>query len=452
MRSPCFLLVFLLTAACSDDSGQAGTAAGAAGAVAGSQGGTSAGQAGAASGAGGTTDPTGTGGTAGQGGAAGTAGQGGAAGMAGAPACIAGATRCAQSVVESCSDQGQWQLEVTCTLPQSCQQGACADPSETQLAQVASLEAYVDTMLAQTGYFGPLDGEALKQAGRWRIWAGDGSELTFLTAMRGAYLGIPQGHQALFLSDSKACAQPGVSYASESRLGVCGRPHPEGVVVTFARSDNVLGLQPGDVVLQADDDAGSALLERSARRPVCSGASSPGAPHRLETAATTFFGHVPGGTVLRVRRGATESFTLEVPLDGGSQFLSCQDPLGRAIDFDAKAELRPDGIAVIRLPRFYPIEGGPPPQTEAELEVFIAAFQAKVQAVFDQVKDAPGLIWDVRSNYGGITRVGLAIVAGMAGAKAGPLSSCRGRIPKSQPPKFYAQKYAEYEVVSTTHS
>ncbi|RYE82026.1 MAG: hypothetical protein EOO75_21325, partial [Myxococcales bacterium] len=270
--------------------------------------------------------------------------------------------------------------------------------------------------------------------------------MAFLTAMRAVFLAIPQGHQSLQVTAPAACAGLGLGYVNHSRLGVCGRPHPEGLVVTFAQGDNGLGLQAGDVVLGADDAAGPELLDRSSRRPFCSDFSSPTDHHRRETAAASFFGQVPAGTVLRVRRGTAAPFDVEVPAGSTPQLLSCQDPLGRAIDFDARAEVRPDGVAVIRLPRFYPLDGGPPPTTGAEQEAFIAAFQAKVQAAFDQVKSAPAIVWDVRGNYGGITQVGLAIVAGMPGAQGGDLSSCRARIPKTSPPKFYAPKYAEYKV------
>jgi C-terminal processing protease CtpA/Prc len=56
------------------------------------------------------------------------------------------------------------------------------------------------------------------------------------------------------------------------------------------------------------------------------------------------------------------------------------------------------------------------------------------------------MVWDARSNGGGITLVGLAIVAGMPGAQAMGISYCQSRIPGSNPPAFSSQSYAHYQV------
>ena len=122
--------------------------------------------------------------------------------------------------------------------------------------------------------------------------------------------------------------------------------------------------------------------------------------------------------------------------------------MGRDIDFDARSYVRADGIAVIRLPRFYPLD--PPaydPNDPSSFQVVIDHMMDQVLAAFETVKDAPMLIWDARSNFGGITTVGLAIAGGMPSSQPLSLSYCQSRLPNTSPPAFSATKYAEYEVV-----
>ena len=217
-------------------------------------------------------------------------------------------------------------------------------------------------------------------------------------------------------------------------------------MVTYAEPDNPLGLAAGDLLVAAGGDSGPELLEAAARRPVC-GASSPGDSHRRTSAAASFFGTVPPGmelTVVPVDQSGMRTIT--VPEKAGHT-ISCQDPLGRDIAFNARATLRPDGVAVIRLPRFYPLDKSLSANpTQAEVDQFIADFQATIQAEFDTVKTARALIWDARSNYGGLTLVGLAIAGGMPGARAVDLSYCVARIPDSQPPAYQPNHYAVYSV------
>ena len=376
---------------------------------------------------------------------AGGGGQGGGIG-GGEPvdACPAlGATECVGTSVRTCTQAADglaWSEPEVCPGEQTCKGDSCQDPTASQLAQAAAAESYLQALVDGSGWDGPFDAEAVGQEARGLILKGDGSDLAFKTAMRAIHLAHPQGHQSLF---DETCGADMPSQ-NTSRLGVCGRPRGDAIVVTFAQADNPLGLEPGDLVTGAGPDDGEAMLEAAARRPVC-GASAPSVSSRRTMAAASFFGTVPVGMELRIERvdGTTE--TLVAPEGGG--VISCQDPLGRDIAFDADSYLRPDGVGVIRLPRFFPLNHPLPPNpTPADIDALIEAMRQPVIAAFEQVKSAPAIVWDARSNYGGITPVGLEIVGGMPSAQAMPISSCRARIEGSDPPAFSSFTYAEYAI------
>lgn len=376
---------------------------------------------------------------------AGGGGQGGGIG-GGDPvdACPAlGATACVGTSVRTCTEGAEgltWSEPEVCPGDQTCKEDSCQDPTPEQLAQVASADGYLQALVDGSGWDGPLDAEALGQEARTIILKGDGSDLAFKTAMRAIHLGHPQGHQSLF---DQTCGADMPSQ-NTSRLGVCGRPYGDAIVVTFAQPDNPLGLAPGDLVTGAGPDDGAAMLEAAARRPVC-GASAPSISSRRAMAAASFFATVPAGTELRVTRVDGGRETLSAP-EGGA-LISCQDPLGRDIGFDADAYLRPDGVGVIRLPRFFPLNHQLPTNpTQQDIDALIQAMRQPVIDAFEVVKDAPAIVWDARSNYGGITLVGLEIVGGMPGAQAMAISSCRARIEGSDPPAFSSFTYAEYAV------
>jgi hypothetical protein len=377
-------------------------------------------------------------------------GGGGQGGGDGGECTTVGATQCAGSQVQACQDVGgvlAWGAPAACPGEQSCKEGACADPTETQLAQAATLEAYVDEMVDNTGWPVAIDGDALKKIERAAILQGDGSDAVFFGAMRRVQLAVRQGHQSLMLDGSGACTDGAMFLQNYSRFGVCGRPLGDDIVVTYAEANNPLALAPGDRITAAGGDAGPALLEQATLRPVC-GAVSPADSGRKASAAASFFGTVPAGMELVVQPvdGSGER-TVTVPDSDGST-ISCQDPLGRDLAFNAQASIRPDGVAVIRLPRFYPMDASLPQNpTLAQIEEFIVAFQQKIADEFDNEKDAPALVWDARGNYGGITLVGLAIAGGMPTAQATSVSYCTARVAGSTPPSFYPDEYAAYDVV-----
>jgi C-terminal processing protease CtpA/Prc len=356
-----------------------------------------------------------------------------------------GVTRCQGRAVATCQAQGDglsWSDPVPCGNGQVCRDQLCQAPSPTQRQQLDDVALFVANMAARTGWLDDfnLDLAGLTLGAQTEILDGDGTVSHFYAALRLALLGFPTGHAALF--SATECGTLQLPYQDTSRLGVCARPLGDGMVVTHVTPGNPLGLLPGDQVLDADGVSGTELVQRSLLRPVC-GNSSATESHMRTTAATSFFGTVPEGTTLTILP-ADGSPRRTVTVPGSNQaLLDCRDPMGKDTAFDARAELRPDGVAVIRLPRFFPIEGqpdDPPDQLMMQME------QA-VQTAFDSVKDAPGLVWDLRANVGGITQVALDIVAGMPGARAVPtLAHCQSRIPFQQPVAFYPESAVEYAV------
>jgi C-terminal processing protease CtpA/Prc len=312
-----------------------------------------------------------------------------------------------------------------------------------QLDQADSLAKYVDDVEKNTAWSDAIDTATLKKTERAAILQGDGSDATFYGAMHRAHLAFREGHQSLFAS---SCKKQAMYSANSSRLGVCGRARGNDVVVTYAQAGNPMGLKAGDRVIAAGMDAGPGLLDAALQRPFC-GALPVTDVGRRDWAATSFFGTVPPGMTLSIAPADGSAPHDVVVPDTDSPTLDCQDPLGRDIKFNAQSSVRPDGVAVIRLPRFYPNNAVLPQNpTQADIDKFIADFQGEIQAEFDKVKSAPAIIWDARSNYGGLTLVGLAIAAGMPTAKTTHISYCNTRIPGSNPPKFSAFKYAVYDI------
>lgn len=382
-----------------------------------------------------TDEPGGDGGDGGQG------GQGGGETVDECPA--AGATQCVGASVRTCTqgaDGLRWGEPAECPGEQSCQQDSCQDPTAAQLAQADAAASYLQALVDKSAWHGPLDVEAIGQQARLAIVKGDGSDLTFKTALRGIHLAHPQGHQGLY-DQSCGTDMPPQGY---SRLGACGRPLGETIVVTWASPTNPLGLKAGDRVVGAGEDEGEAMLQAAARRPVCA-TSSPTEAHRFTAAAASFFGTAPQGMELTVER--LDGTVDEMVVPAGGSLVSCQDPLGRDIDFNADAYLRDDGVGVVRLPRFFPLDYQLPPNpTQADYDALIDHMRQAVLAAFDEVAAAPAIIWDARSNYGGITPVGLEIVGGMPSAQAKAISSCRARIEGTDPPQFTSATYAEYAI------
>ncbi len=313
-------------------------------------------------------------------------------------------------------------------------------PTAAQLAQADSAAAYAQDLVDNSGYSGPLDATKIIAKARDIILAGDGSDATYYRALWEILLAVPQGHQALI---GESCREPEMYTQTWSRFGVCGVASGDHVLVTYAEASNPLGLVAGDQVITAGTDSGPALLDVAWHRPVC-GDYVPSAGGQREFTARSFFGTVPRGMTLGIVPGDGSAMrAVTIPAKDGHA-ISCADALGRSTNFNAKATVRADGVAVIQLPRFYPTNVAAP--DPAHFQEFVDAFQATVQAEFDKVKSAPTIVWDARGNGGGITPVGLAIVAGMPGAKAVALSYCTQRNGGSSPPSFRDEHYAEYAI------
>jgi hypothetical protein len=294
-----------------------------------------------------------------------------------------------------------------------------------------------------TGWGLPLDLFAIQVAARNTILGGDGGDLAYYSALWGILSSVPEGHQGL---TNGTCNTADMYAQGSSRFGVCGVPHGDNILVTYAQANNPLGLAAGDQITAAGDDSGPALFATAIRRPVC-GIHAPSDSGQRTFAAKTFFGSVPTGMTLSVQPGdGSAARSVVVPAQGVTR-ISCQDPLGRDVKFNAKASVRPDGVAVIQLPTFYPVDATLPDNpTNDQLNTFITNFQASIQAEFDKVKTAPAIVWDARGNGGGLTVVGLTIVDGMPGARAFDLSYCVARTPGTQPPSFDPNHYAIYSV------
>ncbi|MBX3191385.1 MAG: hypothetical protein KF819_30585 [Labilithrix sp.] len=359
------------------------------------------------------------------------------------------ATRCDGLRVQTCEARGDgsaWSAPVECPGDQACRDDACADPTARQITQAKSIGTLVDDLAEWSAWHEAVDAAAVKSKETRAVLKGDGADATFFGATWRVMNVFRQGHQSLYSLDRSVCGKA-MATQQTSRFGVCGRPSSSGgIAVTFAAASNKLGLKAGDVVVSAGDDSGDAMFEAAYLRPVCGGVF-PAKSGRRYAGAASFFGTVPAGTKLSVRGidGSTRDVT--VPTDADATATDCTDPFGRDRAVYAEAKTRPDGVAVIRLPSFFPFDKQfPQNPTQAEVDQLIADYQSAIVEVFDTVKSAPAIIWDARGNTGGITTVGLAIVGGFASARATPISYCRTRSPGSSPPSFESDRYALYDV------
>lgn len=347
--------------------------------------------------------------------------------------CVADARGKLVSRLRACGQNGTEEV---------CRDGACGAPTDAQYRQVKRIEAMLDQLAQVTSYPTPLDYGALKAEARRETLHGDGSDLAFLAAAYHAFLGVPEGHQS-FIADY-ACGKS-VPYASTSRFGVCGRPYQsDAIVVTVAHAGNKLGLNPGDRVTKVGDLSGSAMFDTAALALKC-GSSFVSKAYRDTEAAGSFFATIAAGAKLTVVSPDGQTRVVTVPTESDAQLTDCLDPLGRSRKVIAEAKTLPDGTGVIRIPAFTPYdEQFPANPTPEQVSDFIQRFQDRIHAEFVKVQSAPRLIWDLRSNSGGITLVGLAIASGMPGANGAVSTYCNARVPKSNPPAFSADKYAVY--------
>ncbi len=362
--------------------------------------------------------------------------------------CAIEATRCEGTLVGTCgAGEGgapTWSTPIVCPGEQSCRADACQDPTTRQKTQAEAVSALVDHLAEHTAWHEAVDAKAVKQRERVAILKGNGDDATYFAAAWRVMNAFPQGHQSLY-GDEAVCGFA-IPYQGSSRFGVCGRPTRDGVVITLARGGNALGLSAGDVIVRAGADEAEDLLDASYLRPVC-GAVFPAKSGRRAAAAASFFGHVPKGMVLSVRAPSGALRDVIVPDQSDAKATDCTDPFARQRRIYAEATTRPDGVAVIRLPSFFPFDKTLPANaTDAQVQAYVEAYRARIVKVFETVKMAPAIIWDARGNTGGFTPVGLSIVAGFSTARATALSYCKSRSFGSSPPSFLPDMYANYDV------
>lgn len=356
-----------------------------------------------------------------------------------------GATECDGLEVRTCTrTDGALVLSppVECPGEQSCREGACQDPTPRMRAQAKSIEKLVDDLGASTAWHEPVDVLALKSRETLAVLKGDASDQPFFGAAWRVMNAFPQGHQSLYSTATGVCGQA-MAYQHRSRFGVCGRPSADGLVVTVAKANNLLGLSVGDVIVRAGEDEGDAIYETAYMHPTCGG-TFPSRAGRRTSGAASFFGVVPAGTTLTVRSPSGMTREVVVPAESDPRPTSCQDPLGRNTAVYAEATVRPDGVAVIRLPSFFPFDKTIPNTNDPTvIQQFIDEYQAEIVSIFDTVKTAPAIVWDARANIGGMTPVGLAIVSGFASARPTTISYCRYRVPRGD---LAPDRYAVYEI------
>lgn len=362
-------------------------------------------------------------------------------GNARGPTCEEGATRCEGDSIATCTS-GAFGDPVTCDGDSTCRDNTCSAPTAKQLTQATELGSMLEYIKGETAWHSPLDWEKLRTDGRKTIFRGDGSDRAFITALYRAFVAIPQGHQSFYIDGCGAL----IPSATVSQRGACGRPHPRGIVVTSARATNALALKKGDLVTRVGTVRGAALIPSLAERPMCT-ASRPSVSSRDAFTASTFTDLLEPAEEVEIESPDGTKRTVTVPDDALSSGapLSCADPFSRDTSVAVEAEVRADGVGVIRLPSFIdPEQPFPENGTDEALVEYRAQFEAKILAAFEKVKKAPAIVWDIRGNGGGLTDVGLGFASGFPGARTEPLSYCEVRKPNTDPPEFDPFRYATY--------
>lgn len=358
--------------------------------------------------------------------------------------CMLGVTQCEGDAVRTCEQRdGTSSLSpaVPCAADERCVEGHCLPPSETQQAHARAFTHILDTFEANSAVPDTFDFLPLREEGLKAIYRGDDSDLAYVRATWKAFLHIPQGHQSMYLTKGCGALLP---FEGRSHVGACVVASQGGYVVTVAKPGNPLGLSPGDFIDAVGPLHGQELYEELKTRPMC-GNSAPSEAYRRAITAASFFDLLAPGEQIQVTspQGVRSTKMMVKP---SAVPISCRDPFDRNAAVYAEATRLPDGTALIRVPQFvsYDSKLSTNPTTE-EFLAEAARFQGEIRRVFDSVKDAPRMIWDIRGNSGGTTTVGLAIVSGMPGARADVNTWCTGRIARSVP-RRYAGRGGDYKL------
>jgi carboxyl-terminal processing protease len=311
-------------------------------------------------------------------------------------------------------------------------------PTPRQLERVSYYEKMLATYKERTAYHSPVDYEGIRKRGSEQLLRAPDTDADYLKVMWAGFLAMPQGHQGMNLT--RGCGTA-LAVTTTTVYDVCAEPTASGAIVTDIGT-NALGLLAGDTIVAIDGKRGAAMFSELEAIPLC-GTSAPSPEFRRYQAVKSMFASLSPGTKLTVTSpdGSERELVLPKP---SHRARSCQGPFGKNTDVVAEASRLPDGTALVRIPNMYPVDD---PSVAGD---YIGRFVARIAAVYDTVKSAPRIIWDLRGNPGGYTLAGLSIVSGMPGARRGILTYCNSRVPKSDPPSFNSQRYAQYALTPGT--
>jgi len=302
-----------------------------------------------------------------------------------------------------------------------CSATDCLELSARQREHQKDLRTFVDRLAITTGSFPDLgvEPDAILNDALATLVSGADDDASYFTAARRALIAFRDGHVDLFSPDR--CGTPELPELMNSAVGACTQPYRDHAVVSFVSAGNSLGLASGDEIIEVDGQGGQAMLDGAFNHAAC-GVGSSSDSNRRYISATSLLGtvHVGSRVVVLHRDGSTETKTVERL----GKPLLCRFPGEGNHAYPANATRRSDGVAVIEVPSF--LLPTRPQLTESELTATIAE-------IFDEVKDAPGMVWDLRGNPGGATFVGLSIVGGMPGLRPGTIAKCAERKPGSRP-------------------
>ncbi len=342
-----------------------------------------------------------------------------------------------ESTAEVCEEVDglrQW-VEQDCGEEATCIAGGCA--SAIQQEFIEQLDAYLDGTQAGTALAAEVDWDALHAQAAALVVSGDDAADTLYRAGRALQLEIPQGHQWVRFGPGQCGVAEGMPYTQQTFYGACGRIYGDGVIVTHADETNPMGLIPGDRIVGSTRwEEGEDFLAQIAAEPLCS-SLTPSNPNALRRqAAGDLFGLLNEGDTITVIDPDGESREVEVPARLDDDPVGwCLNPIeGGFSTFEAQMTMRPDGIAVIRVPHFGPSETPfPSPLTAESYYQWVSDYVDRLAELMGTIPDDAPIIWDARSNSGGAAEVPLAIVAGMPGANRVQISEGYQRIEDTFP-------------------
>jgi C-terminal processing protease CtpA/Prc len=330
--------------------------------------------------------------------------------------------------------------------------GSCID-AETLAAMMDIVDSLLST-LGDQGYMTDLldiDEAALREEAVTTLRNTPDNDLGLLTSLSQALQTYRNGHSSVGLTTSY-CRDAGGADVSMTAYGVCAKPYKDHFVVTHQPGTrNPLGLSPGDRVVALNGRHGDAMVDAIMSGALCTnGAGNDDVRH--EHAAESLFSTIRVGDELTVIDALGTERSVVVQTDG-SGYVECRFPAGSINQPLIDVETRADGVAVMRLRRFFLFSDEPgyiEVTTEEELWEYVDNMIEKIRTEFAAVEPlATGIIWDVRGNIGGASPVGFEIAAGMPGAASTPLARCTTRIPGTNPAEYW-QMGPDYDLTPSS--